>query len=281
MVSLADRRRGAEHLEAALAVSERRACQIVGIARSTKRRASGHSAEVALVAKIHKLSEQYPRFGYRKIYERLKTAGSRVGREQVRLIRRRDGLRVPQKSPKRRRPGTSTIDLEQAEYPNHVWSYDFVADQTSDGKTVRFLTVIDEFTRQGLWVECARHLTSVDVLRVLEQLVELHGVPIAIKSDNGAEFVAKKVQKWIKKRGIGAKYIEPGSPWQNGHNESFNGVFRDGCLNRWLFESLREAREASESWLHEYNEERPHGSLGGLTPSKFVEQWEEQEREAA
>jgi len=281
MVSLADRRRGVTHLEDALGVSERRACRVVGIARSTKRRAPGRTDEAALVAKIHELSEQYPRFGYRKIYDRLKMAGWRVGREQVRLIRRREGLRVPQKSPKRRRPGTSTIGFERAAYPNHVWSYDFVVDQTSDGKTLRFLTVIDEYTRRGLWIECARHLTSVDVVRVLEQLVELHGSPAAIKSDNGSEFVAKKVQDWIKEHGIGAHFIDPGSPWQNGHNESFNGVFRDSCLNRWLFESLREAREASESWLREYNEERPHGSLGGLTPSKFFEQGKELKREAA
>jgi putative transposase len=281
MVSLADRRRGAEHLEKALAVSERHACRIAGIVRSTKRRASGCTEEVALVTKIHELSERYPRFGYRKIFYRLKAAGWRVGRERVRLLRRREGLRVPRKSPKRRRPGTSTIDLEQAEFPNHVWSYDFVADQTADGKTVRFLTVIDEYTRQGLWLECARHLTSVDVVRVLEQLVELHGEPTAIKSDNGAEFVAKKVQDWLGARDIGAHFIAPGSPWQNGHNESFNGVFRDGCLNRWLFESLREARETSESWLQEYNEERPHGSLGGRVPSEFFEHWQEQNRDAA
>jgi putative transposase len=124
-------------------------------------------------------------------------------------------------------------------HPNHVWSYDFVADQTTDGKTLRFLTVIDEYTRQALWIECARNLTSVDVVRVLEQLAELRGKPATIKSDNGSEFVAKKVQDWIKDRGIATRFIEPGSPWQNGHNESFNGVFRDGCLNRWLFESLR------------------------------------------
>jgi putative transposase len=281
MVSLADRRRGAEYLEREHTVSERRACQVVGIARSTKRRPSGRTEEAALVAKIHELSEQYPRFGYRKIYDRLKMAGWRVGRERVRLIRRREGLRVPQKPPKRRRRGSSTTDLHEASYPNHVWSYDFVVDQTADGRTLRFLTVIDEFTRRGLWIECARHLTSVDVVRVLEQLVEFHGVPGTIKSDNGPELVAKKVQDWIQERGIGARFIEPGSPWQNAHNESFNAVFRDGCLNRWLFESVREAREASESWLHEYNEERPHGSLGGLTPSKFLEEWEEQEKEAA
>ena len=281
MVSLADRRCGAEYLEGAHGVSERRVCQVVGIARSTKRHLSGRIEEFALLAEIHALSERYPRFGYRKIFDRLKTAGWRVGRERVRLLRRREGLRVPQRAPKRRRRGTSTIDPQQAEYPNHVWSYDFVADQTTDGKTLRFLTIIDEFTRRALWIECARHLTSVSVVRVLEQLVELHGAPATIKSDNGPEFVAKKVQEWIEEREITVRFIEPGSPWQNGHNESFNGVFRDGCLNRWLFASVREAREATDAWLQEYNVERPHGSLGGRSPALFFEQWEEQEREAA
>ena len=153
--------------------------------------------------------------------------------------------------------------------------------QTADGKTLRFLTVIDEFTREALWIECGRRLNSVDVVRVLEQLVELRGKPGAVKSDNGSEFVAKKVQDWIAERGIGAVFIEPGSPWQNGHNESFNGVFRDGCLDRWWFASLREAREASESWLREYNEERPHGSLAGKTPAAFAQGWWEGHREAA
>jgi transposase InsO family protein len=281
MVSLADRRRGAEHLEEAYAVSERRACQVVGIPRSTKRRQPGRLRHVQVVTRLHALSEQYPRFGYRKIFYRLQGEGWRVGREQVRLPRRREGLRVPQKPAKRRRPGTSTVEIERAEHANHVWSYDFVADQTADGKTLRFLTVIDEFTREALWIECARRLNSVDVVRVLQQLVELRGRPGAVKSDNGPEFVAKKVQDWIEARGIGAVFIEPGSPWQNGHNESFNGVFRDGCLDRWWFGSLREAREASESWLREYNHERPHGSLDGLTPVEFFELLEGQDREAA
>ena len=281
MVSLAERRRAAEYLEGAYAVGERRACKVIVIDRSTKRRPSGRIEEHTLLAKIHELSERYPRFGYRKIFFLLKASGWRLGRERVRLLRRREGLRVPQKAVKRRRPGTSTVDPQRAEYPNHVWSYDFVADQTSDGKSLRFLTVIDEFTRRALWIECARHLTSVDVVRVLEQLVELHGRPGVVKSDNGSEFVARKVQEWIKNRGIDARFIDPGSPWQNGHNESFNGVFRDGCLNRWLFESIREAREASEAWLHEYNEERPHGSLGGRLPAVFFEQWEKQDQVAA
>ncbi len=281
MVSLAERRRAAEHLERTFAVSERRSCKVVEIARSTKRRPSGRTDELELVAAIHRLSERFPRFGYRKIFDRLRQEGWRVGRERVRLLRRQEGLRVPRKGPKRRRCGTSTTGAVKALSPNHVWSYDFVADQTVDGRTLRFLTVIDEYTRRGLWIECARHLTSVDVIRVLEQLVELHGAPSIIKSDNGSEFVAKAVQEWIQNRGIDARFIDPGSPWQNGHNESFNGVFRDGCLNRWLFESVREAREASEAWLLEYNEERPHGSLGGLTPVSFFERGKNQEREAA
>jgi putative transposase len=281
MVSLAERRRASEHLEQEYAVSERRSCRVIEIDRSTKRRASGRTEEATLVKKIHELSEQYPRFGYRKIHARLKSAGFHVGRERVRLLRRRDGLRVPQKARKRRRPGTSTTDPEKAEYANHVWSYDFVADQTTDGRTLRFLTVIDEHTRRGLWIECARNLTSLDVVRVLDQLVELHGLPKTIKSDNGSEFVAKRVQDWMKARGIGARFIAPGSPWENGHNESFNGVFRDGCLNRWLFESVREARETAEAWLLEYNVERPHGSLGGLAPSEFYELLMEEPKEAA
>jgi putative transposase len=281
MVSLAERRRAAEHLENEFAVSERRACQVTRIARSTKRRPSGRTEEVELMTAVHRLSERYPRFGYRKIFHRLQLEGWRVGRERVRLLRRREGLRVPRKGLKRRRRGASTTGPTEALHPNHVWSYDFVADQTVDGRTLRFLTVIDEHTRQGLWIECARHLTSVDVVRVLDQLVELHGPPAVVKSDNGSEFVATKVQEWIKSRGIDARFIDPGSPWQNGHNESFNGVFRDGCLNRWLFESVREAREASEAWLLEYNEERPHGSLSGLTPVSFFERVKNQEREAA
>lgn len=280
-MSLADRRRAAEHLEGTFATSERRACRVVGIARSTKRRPSGRTEDAALITRIHELSERYPRFGYRKIYDRLKWLGWSISRERVRLLRRREGLRVPRKSPKRRRPGTSTTDPQQAVHPNQVWSYDFVADQTTDGKTLRFLTVIDEHTRRGLWIECARHLTSVAIVRILEQLVELHGVPSVIKSDNGPEFVAKKVQEWIADRQIAARFIEPGSPWQNGHNESFNATFRDGCLNRWLFESVREAREASEAWLQEYNQERPHGSLGGRSPARFFEQWEQENRDAA
>jgi len=270
MVSLADQRRGAEHLEAQHGVSERRACQVVGIARSTKRRPSGRIEEAKLVRRVHELTERYPRYGYRKIHAILRSEGTAIGRDRLRLIRKREGLQVALKQRKRRRAGKSTSDVDRALYRNHVWSYDFVADQTIDGRRLRFLTVIDEFTREAIWIETARLLNSHDVVRVLGQLIESRGHPTVIKSDNGPELVAQHLQDWIEQRGIETKYIEPGSPWQNGHNESFNGVLRDGCLNRWTFLSVREARLVVETWRREYNEERPHGALGQITPAAYA-----------
>jgi transposase InsO family protein len=270
MVSLAEQRRGAEHLEAAHDVSERRACQVIEIARSSKRRPSGRIEEAKLVGRVHELTQQYPRFGYRKIFALMRTEGFALGRERLRLIRKREGLQVPRKPCKRRRRGNSTADVDRALYPNHVWSYDFVLDQTIDGRRLRFLTVIDEFTREAIWIECARYLNSHDVVRVLDQLVETRGYPAIIKSDNGAEFASKRIEEWIETRPTDTYFIEPGSPWQNGHNESFNGVLRDGCLNRWDFVSVREARSVVEAWRQEYNEERPHGALNQMTPAAYA-----------
>lgn len=280
-MSLAERRRAAEHLEETYDVSERRACQVVEIARSTKRRPSGRIEEARLVKRVHEISEKYPRFGYRKIHTHLVEEGFAIGRERVRLLRRREGLRVVQKAKKRRRPGKSTTDVDRALYPNHVWSYDFVADQTLDGKRLRFLTVIDEFTRESLRIEVARFLNSHDIVRVLTELVESRGAPAIMKSDNGPELIADRVQEWLENHGIETKFIDPGSPWQNGHNESFNGVFRDGCLNRWAFVSVREARMIAEAWRLEYNEERPHGALGQLTPAAYAAGLGKENREAA
>ncbi len=281
MVSLAERRRGAKHLETEHGVSERRSCQVVGIPRSTKRRPSGRIEEARLVRRVHELTERYPRFGYRKIHAILRGEGTAIGRDRLRLIRKREGLQVSRKARKRRRPGKSTTTVDRALYPNHVWSYDFVADQTADGRRLRFLTVIDEFTRESIWIETARFLNSNDVVRVLGQLVESRGKPGVMKSDNGSEFVAKCVQEWISERGIDTKFIEPGSPWQNGHNESFNSVLRDACLNRWIFVSVREARLVVESWRQEYNEERPHGALGQITPAAYAAGVGQEKRAAA
>ena len=281
MVSLAERRRGADCLEIEHGVSERRACQVIGIPRSTKRRPSGRIEEARLVRRIHEQTERYPRFGYRKIHAMLRAEGTAIGRDRLRLIRKREGLQVARRPRKRRRPGKSTTTVDRALYPNHVWSYDFVADQTADGRRLRFLTVIDEFTRESIWIETARYLNSNDVVRVLGCLVESRGVPEVIKSDNGPEMVAERVQEWIAERGIKTKFIDPGSPWQNGHNESFNGVLRDGCLNRWIFVSVREARLVVERWRQEYNDERPHGALGQVTPAAYAAGVGQEKRAAA
>ena len=272
MVGLAAKRTAAEHLQKTFAVSERRACKVISISRSSKRRCPGAVKEAGLVTRIWELSEKYPRFGYRKIHWRLEGEEVKVGRERVRLIRKREGIKVVRKQRRRRALGKSTGVITKAEYPNHVWCYDFVSDQSTDGKTLKFLTITDEFTRRSLRICCGRSITSGDVIRILDELFALYGAPDSIRSDNGPEFIAVALQKWLSKQQINTIYIDPGCPWQNPYGESFNGVFRDGCLDRWLFTSVREAQELTDAWLYEYNHERPHGSLGGLTPAQFEQQ---------
>src|SRR5262249_23620511 len=154
----------------------------------------------------------------------------------------------------------------------HVWSDDFVHDEPTDGRRLKGLTVLDEYTREGLVIYCARSTTSEDVVQVLQRFVGQRGAPGYIKRDNGPECVAQRVTPWLRAQCVDTHCIAPGSPWQHGHNESFNGVWRDGCLNRWLFTSVSEARRLMTNWREEYNHERPHGALDGLTPRAFAEQ---------
>ena len=222
--------------------------------------------------RVVNLSQQYSYWGYRKIYDLLRGEVA-ISRERVRLIRRREGLQVVRKRRKRKLLGTTTRWVKRACYPNHVWSYDFVFDQTQDARQLKCLTVVDEFTRQGLAIRIGRSLTAGDVTRILEELFRQHGRPACLRSDNGPELVAKSVQKWLADRQVDTHYIDPGSPWQNAYNESFNSIFRTTCLNRWLFCSMTEARVVVDHWLDEYNTVRPHGSLGGLTTEKFLQRW--------
>jgi transposase InsO family protein len=240
--------------------------------RSTKRRQSGSRDQVELIQRIHTLSERYPRFGYRKIYYLLKAEQWGVNRETVRRIRKYEGLQVIKKERKRRPLGTSTTTPTRAAHPNHVWSYDFVHDETTDGRRLKCLTILDEYTREGLTIHCARSITAGDVVHVLQHLFAQRGAPGYVKSDNGPEFIAQRVTTWLREQHVDTHFIDPGSPWQNGHNESFNGVFRDGCLDRWLFTSVSEARRIITNWLEEYNHARPHGALDGLTPHAFAAQ---------
>jgi len=281
VVGLPVRREMARYLQQEYQVSERRSCKVLRIARSTQRRQAGHR-HAELIKRLIELSEQHPRYGYRKVWKLLRNEGYVISRERTRLLRRQEGLQVRKKLKKQRRSGTSTGLPTKALFENHVWSYDFVADQTIDGKRLRCLTVIDEYSRQCMMIEVNRSLTAVDVKRVLTTLFEMYGQPAHIRSDNGAEFTAKTVTDWLNKdTTVKTLFIDPGSPWQNGFNESFNGIFRDGCLNRWRFESLREAREITDEWIHEYNYIRPHGSLNLMTPVEFIESHQDVIKQAA
>lgn len=270
MVSLAERRRGADHLEAEHGVSERRACQVVGIARSTKRRPSGRIEEARLVRRIHELSERYPRWGYRKIHGILRTEGTAIGRDRLRLIRKREGLQVARKARKRRRPGKSTTTVDRALYPNHVWSYDFVEDRIERGRKLRMLVVIDEFTRESLAIEVAWSFMAERVVEVLQYLFAVRGAPEHLRSDNGPEFVAQAVTRWLDRAGVVTLFIAKGSPWENGYVESFNSRFRDELLDRELFLSLADARWVVDRWRLDYNHHRPHSSLDYQTPAAFA-----------
>jgi len=247
---------------------------VLGQHRSTQRLVPmGRGDEERLTADIIELARQYGRYGYRKIAALLRsTAGWVVNDKRVERIWRREGLKVPAKQPKRGRlwlNGGSCVRL-RAEYPNHVWSYDFVEDRTHDGRKYRMLNVVDEFTHEALEIRISRRLKSADVIDVLSGLFILRGVPGHIRSDNGPEFVAKAVQEWI--GGVGAKtaYIMPGSPWENGFIESFNARPRDELLDGEIFYSLAEARIIVESWRRHYNTVRPHQSLGYKPPAPEV-----------
>ena len=248
---------------------------VVGQPRATQRRhLKTPDDEAALTAAIVRLATRYGRYGYRRIREMLVAEGWRVNVKRVYRIWRREGLKVPMKQPKRGRlwlNDGSCVRL-RPERPNHVWSYDFVQDRTQDGRSFRMLVVLDEFTRRCLAIVVARRLTSDDVLQCLTDLFVTHGPPEHIRSDNGPEFTGRAMLTWAHRHGIALRLIEPGKPNQNAYVESFNGRLRDECLNEHWFMSLAHARALIENWRREYNEERPKGSLGGLTPAQFAKQ---------
>ncbi len=273
MVSLPERRRCVTWLVNQYKVSERRACQAMQIQRSSYRYVGRQEEQGHHYQRVVELSRAYPYWGYRKIFDLLRSQGVAISRERVRLIRRKEGLQVVRKRRKRKVIGCSTDWVNRALTPNHVWSYDFVFDQTEDGRQLKCLTVVDEFTREALAIEVARNLTAGDVVATLTRLFHAYGQPACIRSDNGPELVSGVVQNWLKAQHVDTHYITPGSPWENAYNESFNSIFRTTCLDRWLFASLTEARVVINQWLDEYNTIRPHGSLKGRTPKQFKQQW--------
>jgi putative transposase len=246
-------------------VSKRAACRHLGLSRQVANyRLLQPAKDRSLGEQLMAASQQHPRFGYRRTAAWLNT-----GLWRVRRLWRGLGLNLPKRRPRRRRCGTD-IRLPGEPRANSVWSYDFVHDRLANQRTLRLLCVLDEHTRECLAIEVARSITSRDVILTLSRLMRLHGKPQYIRSDNGAEFTASAVMRWLRDQQIGPAFIPPGKPWHNGFVESFNGKLRDECLNREWFQDLREARTLIEAWREFYNHRRPHSALGYRTPAQVA-----------
>ena len=260
-------------LQARLGLSERRACRIAGQNRSTQR----HCPQVApddgaLRARLRKISEERPRWGYRRAHGHLLTEGWSLNRKRVQRIWREEGLRVPAKARKRRRLGDSTVPARRlkAERPNHVWALDYQHDATADGRELKFLNIVDEFTREALAIEVDRTINADETVKVLERLAGQRGAPANIRADNGPELTAWVLREWCRQGKTGTAYIEPGSPWQNAYVESFNARLRDELLNVEVFTSLAEAQVLAADWRADYNTNHPHSALGMVSPERFA-----------
>ena len=245
--------------------------------RSTQRfKCQERDDEKQLVQRMLELARAHPRYGYRRIWALLRNEGRRDNVKRIHRWWRKAGLKVPQKQHKKRRLGSSVNGIvggrHRAEHIDHVWCYDFVKDQTVDGRTLKLFPIEDEFTRECLSIDVARSITAKDVIETLRELFQVRGAPKFIRSDNGPEFIAHAIKDWLKESNVGTLYIEPGSwgAWENGYSESFNGRLRDELLNRELFTSLREAKLIVEDFRLEYNHRRPHSSLDYRTPAAFA-----------
>jgi transposase InsO family protein len=272
-VSPSRKREAVEHLQEKLEVSERRACEVVDQPRSTQRyEPAAKEDEPRLVARMLELVRERPRFGYRRIAAMLKAEGWEVNFKRVYRLWRREGLKVPKKVRKRRGLGTSgnACHIRRAESKDQVWTWDFVFDRTTSGTTLKWLSLVDEYTRECLALKVARGITSEDVIDTLAELFAMRGVPQHIRSDNGPEFIAGAIRAWLTKTGVETLYVAPGSPWENGFVESFHSRLRDEFLRMHDFRDLREARELTQAWREDYNDRRPHGALGYQTPSAFA-----------
>lgn len=258
-------------------VSERRACKVVGLNRSTQRLAPPPitDEEAELRAFLRQFSKERPRWGWRRAAKEARRQGRQVNDKRVRRLWRDEGLRVPHKQRKKRLSGVGVhVGAMCPIRPNVLWALDFQFDTLADGRTIKMLNVIDEFTREALAIEVDRSIDADHVVAVLERLAAQRGsAPVYVRFDNGPEFVAHAVADWCRFTGTNSVFIDPGSPWQNAWIESFNGKFRDELLNGWQFDSLQEARVIIEDWRIDYNWKRPHTAHGDLTPGEFAAKW--------
>lgn len=273
-MTVPQRRQAVRFLQERFAVSERRACRVLGLQRSAQRHKPKKATEEEgrLVTRMLELVRKHPRFGYRRIWALLRREGWWVNRKRVHRLWRQQGLKVPRKQRKKRRLGSSVNSCVRrpAEHKDHVWAWDFLHDRTSDGRPLKWLTLIDESTRECLALEVGRGMTARAVSEVLAGVVRERGAPAHIRSDNGPEFIAQAIRAWMASRGLETLYIEPGAPWENGYAESFNSKVRDELLNAEEFGSVLEARVLAKEWRQDYNHVRPHSSLGYRTPAEYA-----------
>ena len=265
-------------------LSCRRACALLSVARSTlgyrSRRAD---RDGVVVRRMCELAAQYPRYGYRRIRIFLGRDGYDMSPERAHRLWRLAGLQVPRRRPRRRVAASRPRPLPPTA-ANHVWAYDFVFDTCANGQQLKCLTVVDEWTREALAIDVAGSIRSARVIEVLSRLISVHGAPRHLRSDNGPEFVSAAILRWLAEAHIDTVHIAPGKPWQNGLDESFNGRFRDECLNMEWFRTRREAAAIIEGWRQHYNQVRPHSGLNYLTPIEFKQKQgsdNDQIREAA
>lgn len=254
------------------------ACKTVEMHRSTYYyEPKEHEFEKELVSELYHLYEQYPYWGYEKTTQKLNQGKWHVNEKRVQRLRRQEGLKVQKKQARRTRKGDSTRERQAALYPNHIWSLDFITDRTEDGRNLKILNIVDEFSRMNVKIGIGRYFKADDVISALGQAMLEYGIPACLRVDNGPEFIATKLKAWIEESGIGIIYIDPGCPWQNPYVESFHNIMRDECLNRELFHHMLEAQVVINDWRDEYNTERPHGSHDGRTPMEvfhdYISPW--------
>ena len=275
-MSPARRRQAVAKVVAALGVSERRACRALGQRRSSQRYVGAERGrEEELLLRIRALARENPRYGYRRVWAMLRREGWRVNKKRVHRLWSKEGLKVPDKQRKRRRlpilgGSENSCTRKRATHLNHVWSYDFVMDLTEDGRRLKMMPVVDEYTRECLSIDIELSITAEDVVETLASLFRRRGEPSFIRSDNGPEFVAKAIKQWLEASGVETLYIEPGSPWENAYSETFISRFSDEVLKREVFADLLEAKVLIEDYRGHYNHQRPHSALGYLTPAEFA-----------
>lgn len=262
-----------DHVQHTVDVSQRRACRVLSQPRSTQRYCPRLADdEQALIARMHQLVSRHPRYGYRRIWALLRREGWRVNRKRIWRLWKREGFKVPLKQRKKRRLGTSDNSClrRSAQHKNEVWAWDFIYDRDTQGCSLKWLSLVDEYTRECLLLEVDRSIKACDVVELVSEVMLIRGNPKYIRSDNGPEFIATALRKFLGSIHVDTLYVEPGSPWENGYAESFQSRLRDELLNAEEFNGIRDAKALAATWKNDYNHRRPHSSLGYQTPAEYA-----------